>query len=339
MQRLFFKVASFSFLLSIVFVPVVAAQNPLLDNRTGEISGNVLLSDNRPAAQVVVSLKARLLGVSRSVLTDYEGHFAVQGLPAGAYEVSAEEAGFQPAVSSVRLEGISSNVVLHLKQAIAAHDPRNNATVSVHQLSIPGKALNEYQHGLQSLAKNDLQEALKHFTKARADYPNYYEAEYHSGLTQLRMGNRDEAMRSFQEAVDLSGGRYAPAEMGVAALLYENGNTAEAEIAVRRGLELDDSLAEGHALLGMILMREQHADEAEKSTREALLRKPTFAHAYLVLADIHASRKEFRQQLQDLESFLTLQPEGPERARVVQLREFVLRTIAKNDSLVASASN
>src|SRR5215470_4573041 len=149
-------------LLWIAFVPVAGAQNAILENGKGEISGTVLMSsDNRPASQVVVSLKARLLGVSRSVLTDYEGHFAVPGLPAGAYEVSAEEAGFQPAISRVQLEGISSSVVLHLKQIIAARDPHNNTTVSVRQLRIPSKAWDEYQHGLQSLAKNDLQEALK----------------------------------------------------------------------------------------------------------------------------------------------------------------------------------
>ena len=347
----FFNAASFSFvniaksslsatLLWIAFIPAAGAQNAVLDSGKGEISGTVLMhSDNRPVPQVVVSLKARLLGVSRSVLTDYEGHFAVQGLPAGAYEVSAEEAGFQPAMAKIQLEGISSNLVLHLKQAIAARDPRRNATVSVRQLSIPSKAQDEYQHGLQSLGKNDLLEALKHFTMAGAAYPNFYEAEYHAGLTQLRMGRREEAIRSFQRAVDLSDGRYAPAELGIAALLYEIGNTAEAERVVRRGLELDESLAEGHALLGMILVREQRPDEAEKSAREALLRKPAFAQAYLVLADVHASRKEYRSQLRDLETFLTLQPEGPERARVVQVREFVLRNIARSDLLVESASN
>jgi len=316
-------------------MPVAGAQNTFLENGKGEISGTVLMnSDNRPAAQVVVSLKSRLLGISRSVLTDYEGHFAVPGLPAGAYEVTAEESGFEPAVSKVRLETASFNVVLHLKQAIAAHDIRRSATVSLRQLSIPGKARGEYQHGLQSLAKNDLDEALKHFSKASAAFPSFYEAEYHFGLTQLRMGHPEEAMQSFQLAVDLSDGQYAPAELGVGALLYEGGKTAEAEKIVLRGLELDDSLAEGYALLGMILMREQRADEAEKSARESLLRKPTFAQAYLVLSDVHASRKDYRQQLQDLETFLTLQPEGTERARVLRVREFVLRTIA-NSQLVA----
>jgi tetratricopeptide (TPR) repeat protein len=226
-----------------------------------------------------------------------------------------------------------------LKQLIPAHNPLPNATVSVRQLRIPDKARDEYQHGLQSLGKNDLQGALKHFTKARADYPDYYEAEYHAGLTQLRMGQREEAIQSFQQAVDLSDGRYAPAELGVGALLYESGNTPEAEKAVRRGLELDDTRAQGYALLGMILIREQRPDEAEKSAREALLRNPAFTQTYLVLSDVHASRKEYRLQLQDLDAFLALEPEGPEKTRIVQVREFVLRNIAKSESLVASALN
>src|SRR5215467_13578159 len=150
-----FSAASFSFLsiarnalsaalLWIVFMPVAGGQNAALESPRGEISGTVLLSGgNRPAAQVVVSFKSRLLGVSRSVLTDYEGRFTVQGLPLGAYEVVAEESGFEPAESKVRLETNLSNVVLRLKQSISTRDLGSNATVSVRQLMIPSKAVEE----------------------------------------------------------------------------------------------------------------------------------------------------------------------------------------------------
>lgn len=294
----------------------------------GEISGTVLLSANgNPGAQVIVSLKSSPNGVSRSVLTDYEGRFSVSGLPAGTYEVAAEEAGYERAASSVQLDGVSAKVTLRLNPAVPEHDARRAATVSVRQLRIPGKAMDEYRRGLQSLARLDLTEALKHFTKASAAYPDFYEAQYHIGFTQLKMGRREEAMQSFQRAVDLSEGRYAPAELGVGALLFELGKCSEAETAVRRGVELDERLPEGHALLGMVLLREHRADEAEKSAREALLRRPTFAQAYLVLSEIHASRQDFRAQIQDMDTYLSLEPNGPERTRIVQAREFVLRKL------------
>jgi tetratricopeptide (TPR) repeat protein len=314
--------------LLIVSVPIVVAQSSGSTGSGGEISGTVLWSgDNRPATQVIVSLKSDPAGVSRSILTDLEGRFAVSGLPAGAYDVVAEEAGYEPVASRVQLDGSSSKVVLHLKPAAPANDAHNAATVSVSQLRIPSKAREEYQRGLRSLAKNDLPEALKHFAKASMTYPSFYEAQYHVGVAQLKMGRYEEAMQAFQRAVDLSGGRYAPAELGVGALLYESGNSGEAERVIRRSLELDDSLPEGYALLGMVLIRERRPEEAEKSAREALLRRATFAQAYLVLSDVHASRHDYRAQIQDLDAYLALAPKGPDRVRVVQAREFVVHKL------------
>src|SRR5262249_31211062 len=148
-----------------VSVPVAKAQGPGFENGGGEISGTVLLAaDNRPAVQVVVSLKSD--AIYRSILTDLEGRFVVRGLPAGAYNVVAEEAGYDPDGSIVQLDGASSSIVLHLRPAMPPHDVRNAATVSVRQLRIPGKAMGEYQRGLQSIVKHDLTDALKHFTKA-----------------------------------------------------------------------------------------------------------------------------------------------------------------------------
>src|SRR5262249_45111803 len=147
-------------LFGLAFTSVSNGQNSLLDGGKGELTGSVLLSDNRPAAQVVVTLKSRLLGISRSVLTDVDGHFDLSRLPVGAYDVTAEEAGFEPAISSVHLENNLSNIILRLKQTVPAHALHTSATVSVRELRIPAKARNEYQRGLQSIAKNELPDAL-----------------------------------------------------------------------------------------------------------------------------------------------------------------------------------
>src|SRR5437763_7868532 len=47
------------------------------------------------------------------------------------------------------------------------------------------------------------------------------------------------------------------------------------------------------------------------SDLEALLRKPGFAWAYLMLADVHARRGEYGMQLHDLDAYLKLEPDGP----------------------------
>ena len=315
------------------------AQSTTADRSNGEIAGTILLAgENLPAAQVAVSLRSKVSGVFRSFLTDQEGHFDVQGLPPGSYDIVAEEMGYDSVRTNVSLDGTTSNLILHLNPVHAAPRTHGSETVSVRRLKIPDKAFSEYQRGLQSLAKNDPQGSLGHFVKAASAFRGYFEAYYHTGVAQLRLGHRDEAMQAFQKAVDLSDGKYAKAEFGVAAVLCESGDAREAESIVRRGLEEDENASEGHVLLGIVLLRLARTEEAEKSLREALLRSPANAEAYLLSSDIHAYRGEYREQLRDLETYLALRPNGPARTRVLRARELVQRTLAKKDSQQQAAS-
>jgi hypothetical protein len=79
----------------------------------------------------------------------------------------------------------------------------------------------------------------------------------------------------------------------------------------------------------MAQLRLHRPDEAERSAREALLRNPKFAQAYLVLADACGYRREYSSQLQGLEDYLKLQPDGAESKIVREAREAVLRVLAK----------
>jgi tetratricopeptide (TPR) repeat protein len=171
---------------------------------------------------------------------------------------------------------------------------------------------------------------LRHFTKAAKAFPEYYEAFYHMGVVETSLGQMDEAMQAFQKAIDLSGGRYAWAEFGLGYLLYLEGKAGEAEAIIRRGLDVDGNSPDGHAILGMVLLRLNRPDEAEKSAREALLRKPDFAEAYLVLSDAYARRREYRAQLQGLDTYLKLEPNGASSERVRQAREAALKILAES---------
>jgi len=119
------------------------------------------------------------------------------------------------------------------------------------------------------------------------------------------------------------------AEFGVGYLLYLEGKPEEAATTIRRGLELDESSPDGYLILGMVLLRLNRPDEAERSAREALLRKPNFAQAYLVLSDACGHRHEYREQLQDLDAYLKLEPNGAESEHARKAREVVLRILAK----------
>ena len=324
LSLLFFNIAA------TVWTPMAQAQAPVSEQTDGKISGTVLLkANNRPASQVAVKLKSHAAGIFRSILTDLEGHFEVRSLPPSRYEIVVDEPGYEPEQLSTQLDGSSSELVLYLKSSNIPQTPRESYTVSARELKIPGKAQREYEKGLASLAKQDLAGSLSHFTKAAQEFPDYYEAYYHVGVAKTRLGHMDEAMQAFQKAVDASGGRYALAEFGVGYLLYLEGKPEEAATTIRRGLELDESSPDGYLILGMVLLRLNRPDEAERSAREALLRKPNFAQAYLVLSDACGHRHEYREQLQDLDAYLKLEPNGAESEHVRKAREVVLRILAK----------
>ena len=312
---------------------VVKAQTADFTRTEGRISGTVLTkADHRPASQVAVRLKSHIAGIFRSILTDVEGHFEVRGLPAGTYEIDVEEPGYESARSSAQLNGPSAELVIYLRSSNAGDARRNIETVSVRELKIPFKAQQEYQKGLERMAKNDAAGGLGHFKKAVQAFPDYYEARYHIGAVELKLEQRDEAMRDFQTAIDMSGGRYALAQFGMGYLLYLQGKLGEAEGVLRRGLELDESSPAGYAILGMTLLRLDRADEAERSAGEAILRDPRFGLAHLVLADIHARRGEYRMQVKELDVYLELDRSGETSERVRQAREVARRNLAQSST-------
>ncbi len=322
---------SFSLNLALIaWTPIVGAQSSQFDKTDGKISGTVLLkANNRPASQVAVKLKSHAAGIFRSVLTDFEGHFEVQSLPRSTYEIVVDEPGYEPAQTSAEVDGTASKLVLYLNSSNLRPVERNSYTVSARELRIPAKARSEFGKGVERLTKKDLAGSLSHFTKAAQAFPEYYEAYYHVGVVDTTLGHFDEAMKAFQTAIDLSGGKYAWAEFGFGYLLFLQGKTEEAEIAVRRGLELDSNSPDGYVILGMAQLRLNRADEAERSAREALLRNPNSAQAYLLLSDAYGQRHEYLAQLQGLDTYLKLEPNGAENEHVRQVREVVQRMVAK----------
>jgi Tfp pilus assembly protein PilF len=313
----------------LVCTPIVRAQIAGFDRQAVDISGTVFVEgDDRPIGGVIVNIRPLTGGPSVNVLTDWSGRFQVRGLNSGEYEIVVEEAGYEPTRKTLQLlRGPSPPLELYLKAGNSSPVRRTNYAVSVRELRIPVKARNAFEKGLERLAKNDADGSRTQFVRATATFPDYYEAYYHMGVADLRLGREEEAAQAFQKAIDLSGGRYAWAQFALGLLLCRRGEFAEAETVIREGLEVDGRSAIGHLFLSVALFRLNRLEKAERSAREALLRKPGFALAYLVLADVHGRRGEYARQLQDLDAYVKLEPDGPASKQVREVREVVRRIV------------
>ncbi len=211
-----------------------------------------------------------------------------------------------------------------------AQAPRRSAnyTVSVRELKIPDRARQAFDKGLERLEKFDAVGGRTQFARAIAAFPGYYEAYYHLGVAELRLGDDKKAAEAFQKAIDLSGGRYPWAQFALGFVLCRLGQYAEAKSIIDRGLEVDSTSAGGQVMLSIVLFDLDRLEEAEQSARQALLRNPGFAPAYLALADVHGRRRESRMQLHDLDAYLKLAPDGPDRRLVRQAREAIQQKVA-----------
>jgi len=313
----------------LVCAPIVRAQIAGFDRQPVEIFGTVFLEGaNRPIGDIIVNIRLLTGGPFVSVLTDWSGRFHMRGLDPGMYEIVVEEAGYEPTRETLQLlRGPSPPLELYLKTGNSSPVRRTDYAVSVRELRIPVKAHNAFEKGLERLAKNDPVGSRTQFVRAATAFPDYYEAYYHMGVADLRLGREADAAQAFQKAIDLSGGRYAWAQFALGLLLCRRGEYAEAETVIRKGLDVDGSAATGHLFLSVALFRLNRLEDAERSAREALLRKPGFAWAYLVLADVHGRRGEYARQLQDLDAYVKLEPDGPASKQVREVREVVRRIV------------
>ena len=301
------------------------------ENHGANVFGTVYLDKgNQTAVNVIVTLRSLFSGMLLRLETDYGGHFEVHGIPPGAYEVNVEGQGYKCPSSVVQVNTFTPEVSLYLKPTSASPPNASAYTVSVRTLKIPTKAVDEYNRGLERLAKNDPAGSLNHFNKAAAAFPEYYEAFYEIGVAESRLKHQDNALEAFQKSIDLSGGRFARAQFAYGLLLCHRGESEEAERLIRTGLENDSNSSEGHLFLAISLVAQNRFDEAEKSAREALLRKPDYASPYLVLGQIYAQRKEYQAEVQALDAYLKLIPSGNVDEQVRRLREAAKQRLAES---------
>jgi tetratricopeptide (TPR) repeat protein len=217
---------------------------------------------------------------------------------------------------------------------------RGSDRVSARQLQIPSKARAAFNKGTQLLAKGDSGASIPEFRRAIKIFPEFYEAYYKVGLADLNLHYDSEAQAVFETSIELSKGRYPPAQFGLGIALCNQGKLTEAEEAVRAGLDQYPADAAGNFTLGWVLFHGGRLAEAEKSARQATLSNSNLASAYLLLGQIHLRLGQLPALVSDLDAYLKLDPEGPRNAQANALRLEAQQVIAKqqaNGPVVAKA--
>lgn len=269
-----------------------------------------------PPARASVSIHRVQSPFATATLAEDDGKFTFKKLEAGAYTVSV----FIPSRGEVRRtvevgSGQAAqnrvSIVLNLKDSDFTFSgvlPKVHA-VSVKQLSIPGKALREYEAAQRALAKNQIEEAERRIEKAVELAPHFATAWNHLGTMAYQTQRYARAAECFRKSLAQDPQLYEPLVNLGGVLL--NLNQPEEALKYNQHAVLsrpNDALA--NSQFGMTYWHLGNAGMAEKYLRKAVELDPAhFSHPQLLLAEIQVRRGDFRGAAEELESFLRHHPD------------------------------
>jgi tetratricopeptide (TPR) repeat protein len=204
-------------------------------------------------------------------------------------------------------------------QTPKAHTSADDGVASVHDLPLPHKAARAFEKGTQLLVKGNAQGSLAYFLKAVDLAPAAYRPYHNLALAYYNVGQLDAAAESFQKAIDLTSGKFAPSMFGLAVILYRRSEFVAAEELIREGLLLQPGSAPGKYCLGLVQFSLRRITDAERSALDALALDPGETDAYVLLGRIHEAQHNPTAELADAQNYLRLSPNGVLKPAVLEL--------------------
>jgi tetratricopeptide (TPR) repeat protein len=157
------------------------------------------------------------------------------------------------------------------------------------------------------------------------------------GAAELDLEQWSNAESAFRKSMELSGGRYAPANFGLGLVLATvTKQFTAAEETVRAGLQLDPTNVSGRFVLAWVLYSTARLQEAEKIAREAISSEPNFPGTRLLLAQIHLQESKFPAVVEDLDGYLALGIAGPLNDKARAIRAQALSKIGAGSEVTAA---
>jgi hypothetical protein len=295
--------------------PADAAPPPAAD---GVVSVQCTDESGISLGQVKLELVRSPGAMVETILTDSTGRAEFRHVTGGNYFVRATKDGFAPAQIEVNMRPNQASFParIQMKAEGKPNDPR--AKISVRELSIPGKAHDEFLKGVEFLkGKNDPQRSIEHFQRAIHDFPDYYEAYFLLGMAQVATNSSEDAIGSLRKAIGLKASFLEPYyPLGV--LLETKKDYDGAEHVLQAAFEQDPKgwrwPFEMARCLASTKQWKQALEYGQKA--HALPDAPTKVH--LLLADLYSNTGDPVKAVAELEEFEKLDPQSPYISRVEQ---------------------
>jgi arylsulfatase A-like enzyme/cytochrome c-type biogenesis protein CcmH/NrfG len=158
-------------------------------------------------------------------------------------------------------------------------------------------ALADLKVGFQHTSRHEYREAAGAFRKVLATNPQMVDAWEFLATALQKLGQKDEALAAYREALRISHGSPHIA-VAAASLYFDMGQLDEAATHARMALATNASFA--HGLLAQIALMRSHLDEADKEARQALDEKSLRVGPLVTLAEVQHARGDYNGALETL---------------------------------------
>lgn len=278
------------------------------------------------SGQLIVGARVDLLNAMGSpigsVFSNGNGIYEFNEIPGDCYVVVQHD-GYTSVREFIRPGGAPHvDRDIFLRPQASGSAPTAVNPVSQHELSIPAKARESFDKGIQLVVqKSDYHGAISQFEKAIAKFPDYYEAYAAMGLAQDKTGDAQAAEASLRKSIELSYEKYSPAMIDLASLLNDGKRFSESEPLLRKVVAQDASSWRGHYELAVALAGENRYKDALASAVASRDLKSDNPQTFLLLYKLHIETDDFPAALQDTNGYLKLVPTGPMADRVRKMQQ------------------
>lgn len=284
------------------------------------------------SAQLIVGARVDLLNAMgspiESTYSNGNGIYEFHEIPGDCYVVVQHD-GYASVREFIRPGGaphVDRDIFLRPQPSGLAANAVN--PVSQHQLSVPSKARESFDKGIQLVVqKSDYRGAIAQFEKAIARFPDYYEAYAAMGLAQDKMGDAQAAEGSLRKSIEMSNEKYSQAMIDLGSLLNGGKRFSESEPLLRKVVAQDGSSWRGHYELAVALTGENRYKDALASAVASRDLKSDNPQTFLLLYKLHIETDDFPAALQDTDGYLKLVPTGSMADRVRKMQERLQQTL------------
>ncbi len=184
------------------------------------------------------------------------------------------------------------------------------ATISALDLSLPEKAVKEYNKGSKEMLDKNWNEAIAHLNKAVEIAPQFAAAYNNLGVSYGNLGQKDRQRESLQKAINANQ-RCVPALVNLARLSMDDKKGDPAEL-LNRALVAEPSNVEAMSLRAHLYLQQGEFEKAIELARKAhTLPHKGFAVVHYTAATAFEHLGKIADAVAELNIFLGEEPQGP----------------------------